>query len=217
MKKIFQLAILAAILGFASCTRDKIKGEGPTTSELRNVTGFTAVSAAGSSNVFITKGPAFSVEVRGYTNLLPYYETKVSGGTLTLGFDDVNVRNDNIVVYITMPELSGVRTAGSGNIEVIGNFPATALFEAGIAGSGNIDISQGTADRFVTNISGSGDIYALDFIAKKAELTTSGSGDTEITATEQLKVRISGSGNVYYKGSPTIDVNISGSGAVIPR
>jgi hypothetical protein len=181
------------------------------------VNNFTAVSASGSSNVHITQG-AFKVEVRGYNNLLPYYETKLVNNTLELGYKkNVNVKNDNIQVYITLPVLNGISLSGSGNIEADGNFGGNTNFDANITGSGNIDISAGSAQTFRSTIVGSGNIKALDFVADKAETSIDGSGNTEITATSQLKVKISGSGNVYYKGNPIITTNISGSGAVIPR
>jgi hypothetical protein len=218
MKNVRIIYAAIVMLLLLSCSKEKIKGSGPTITETRDLVNFTVVSASGSSNVFITKGAAFKVEIKGFSNLLPHYETKLLNNTLLLGFKQgINIKNDNTAVYITMPELVGVNTAGSGNIEVVGNFSGNTKFEAGISGSGNIDIQEGFADKFISSINGSGHLKALDFEAKQVETTTSGSGNTEITATEQLKVKISGSGNVYYRGSPVITVNISGSGAVIPR
>ncbi len=218
MKRISVLFALTAILAISSCTKERIRGGGPITTETRNVTGFTAVSVAGSTNVYITQGAVFKVEVKGYSNLLPYFETKLVNNTLQLGFkQDVNVKNDNTDVYISMPALNGLSLSGSGNISTTGIFNGNTDFNARIDGSGNIHFSSGTAQQFNARIAGSGNIKAIDMVANKSDIRIDGSGNTEITTTNELKVIINGSGNVYYRGTPVISTQISGSGAVLPR
>jgi len=218
MKKLFLFAIIAGMLSLVSCNKDQVRGVGPKDTVTRNHGNFTQVSASGSSNVVITQGPEFKVEVKGYSNLLSYYETKVVNNELQLGYrDNVNVRNDNVEVFITMPFLNAVKLSGSGEIKTSGNFSGNTNFEAFIAGSGNISIAQGSTKQFLVSIAGSGNVKALNMIAEKAEITSSGSGNAEITATQELKVRISGSGNVYYGGAPQLTTEISGSGKVLPK
>lgn len=218
MKRGLGISVISAILAFSSCSKERISGHGSTTTENRNISGFTAISTAGSTNIYVSPGAAFKVEVKGYSNLLPYYETKLVNNTLQLGYKEgVNVKNDNTEVFVTMPSLNGLSLAGSGNISTSGSFPAVTDFNTRIAGSGNIGFSTGSCSNFYATIDGSGNIRALNMVSDKAETNTSGSGNTEITANTTLKVRIAGSGNVYYRGTPLITTNISGSGAVIPR
>lgn len=218
MKRVFQFFTVIGILLLASCTKDHIRGVGPKDTVTRNVANFTSVSGAGNSNVFITQGAEFKVEVKGYSNLIPYFETKVINNELQLGYrDNISVKNDNIEVFITMPFLNGVKLSGSGEIKTSGNFNGNIRFDAFVAGSGNIIIEQGSAKQFFASIAGSGNIHAINMVAEKAEINSTGSGNTEITATQELKVRISGSGNVYYKGSPQIISEIAGSGNVLPK
>lgn len=218
MKRVFHFFTVIAVLVLSSCTKDHIRGGGPKDTVTRNVANFTNVSGSGNSNVFITQGAEFKVEVKGYSNLLPYFETEVINNELQLGYrDNISVKNDNIEVFITMPFLTGVKLSGSGEIKTNGNFSGNTRFEAFIAGSGNIIIAQGSAKQFFASIAGSGSINAINMVAEKAEVHSTGSGNTEITATQELKVRISGSGNVYYKGSPQITTEIAGSGNVLPK
>jgi hypothetical protein len=218
MKRIIALAYVSSILVFASCTKERISGNGSTITETRSLSNFTGVSTSGSTNVYITQGAIFKVEVKGYSNLLPYYETKLVSGVLQLGYkQDVNVKNDNTEVFITMPVLNNIQLAGSGNIEAMGNFTGNIDFNARLSGSGNISIEQGSAQNFYSTIEGSGNIDALNFVANKADATIEGSGNTEITANNQLKVKITGSGNVYYRGTPAITSQITGSGVVAPK
>lgn len=215
MKKVF---VIAVILSSLSCSKERISGNGAVTTEQRNVSNFTSINTAGSTRVHISEGAVFKVEVKGYSNLLPYYETKLVNNELRLGFKTgVNIKNDNTEVFVTLPVLEGVKLSGSGDISATGTFPAVNDLYAEIAGSGNINLSQGSAVFLHASIAGSGNIDAHGILADKVETFTSGSGNTEVSVNSHLSVKISGSGNVYYYGNPLIVTNISGSGAVIPK
>jgi hypothetical protein len=214
----FCLIAMAAVL-LGSCNKDRVKGSGPVTSEQRNVTGFTGITVNGATDIFISQGTSFDVKVKAYSNLLPYFETKVEDGILSLGYRrNTNVSNDNSQVYITMPSINLISLSGSSDIICTGIFPSTTDMSAAISGSGSISIAGGAADNFTVKISGSGDVKAFGFDAKKADITISGSGNVEVNVAESLEVAISGSGNILYKGSPAvINSQISGSGKLIKQ
>ena len=215
MKQIFLFSVVSLIL-LTSCTKDRITGSGSSSVEHRSLTGFTSVEMSGSTNVLVRQGANFDVQVQGYDNLLPYFETRVSNGALKLGFkNNVIVHNDNIQVTVTLPILSGLSISGSGDMQALGNFTGSSVMEARISGSGNISIEQGITDNFYANISGSGNIHAFGLQSKKAEVNSSGSGSVELKCSDELKVKISGSGDVYYKGTPAVSAEISGSGRVV--
>ena len=77
MKRGLSIAVISAMLSLLSCSKERISGNGSTITETRNISNFTAISASGSTNVYINQGAAFRVEVKGYSNLLPYYETRL--------------------------------------------------------------------------------------------------------------------------------------------
>jgi Putative auto-transporter adhesin, head GIN domain len=218
MKRGLSIVVISAILALCSCSKQRISGNGSTITETRNISGFTAISASGSTNIYVSRGTTFKVEVRGYSNLVPYYETRLVNNILELGYkQNVNIKNDNTVALITLPELDGLSLSGSGSITTTGAFNGHANFSATVSGSGNIYFSSGTTQYFYSKINGSGGIYMLNMIADKADATIAGSGNTEITANNQLKVKITGSGKVYYRGNPVITTNITGSGAVVHK
>ena len=210
--------VLIVLVSASACNQDRVSGNGIITTEERAINNFTGVTVEGSTEVTVKKGASFKVEVKGYNNLLPYFETKVVNGNLVMGYKDhVNIRHDNTEVTVTLPVLNSLSMYGSGDITSTGAFTGNTDFEASISGSGNITIEQGSAKNFFTSISGSGNIHAFGFTAEKAKINVAGSGNTRITATDHLTVKIAGSGNVYYKGSPSVSVNISGSGAVVKQ
>lgn len=215
---IFINLVLAVLLTASACNGDRISGNGIITSEERSINNFTGVTVEGSTDVTVVKGANFKVKVIGYSNLIPYFETKVVNGNLVLGFKDhVNIRHDNTEVTVTMPTLNSLTTYGSGNITSTGAFTGNDDFEASISGSGNIKIEQGSAKNFFTSISGSGDVNAFGFSSEKAKVNIAGSGNANVSASDNLTVKIAGSGNVYYKGTPSVTANISGSGAVVKK
>lgn len=217
MKNFLLLAILSVI--FVSCNKESIKGSGATTSEHRNLSGFSAVSTNGSTNVYIKQGDDFDVEVSAYGNLVPYLETISQNGTLVIRYkNNTNVRNDNSQVFITMPRITGLNINGSANITSTGNFPAVDQFNASINGSGTIKMDSAKASHSNISISGSGDVKCFPLLSENVKINISGSGNVETHVTGNLDVTISGSGTVYYKGNPSkVTNNISGSGKLISQ
>lgn len=216
MKKYAVLLIIISVL-FIGCSKERVAGSGSIITQERSETNFTGIRMSGANNVHVTKG-AFRVQVKGYSNLLTYYETRIINGNLEVGYrGNIRIKNDNIEVYVTMPSINMLSISGAGSIDALGNFDANNALETNISGSGNISFQQGSAKNFTSTISGSGNVSAFGVIAEKANINISGSGNTEVTATSQLEVTISGSGDVYYKGTPVITSHISGSGSIIPR
>lgn len=216
MRTSFLFIVVGLLL--SSCTKESIRGSGTEVTEDRAVNNFSRVETAGSHLVFISQGAAFKVEVKGYENLVPYFETTVNNGRLLLGFkENVSVTNNNIQVLITMPLVEGLSLAGSGAMVASGTFPTITNMSIDIAGSGDIAIENGSAANLTTNISGSGNIKAFGFVAVAANSTISGSGNTELTATSTLNGKITGSGNIYYKGTPAVTSQITGSGAIVKK
>lgn len=184
------------ITAFASCKKENVIGNGNTQTELRPLTGFSKIEVEGSTDVTVTQGSSFKVEVKAYSNLLPQLETKVVNGVLKIGYKTgTSVSNDNSEVSITMPALT--KFTASGNSKVT--------------------ITSGSADSFEAMITGSATIDAFGFTAKDARITIDGSGDTKLSVTEKLYAKITGSGTVYYKGNASVTSDITGSGRVVKQ
>lgn len=220
MKKfatIIGISILA--MGVTSCHKRIIKGEGADVSETRTLATFSKVEANGSSDVTIVKDSVYMVIVKGYSNLVPAYETKVKGDRLVLEFKDNfwNVKNDNIRVEVHTPYVDKVSINGSGDIHTGSGFTQDH-FEGDINGSGSISVSNNVYKSLKADVNGSGTFNSETCEAEDVNTDISGSGDIYVKVNNHLRVRISGSGNVYYRGNPaTNDIEISGSGKVSKR
>lgn len=215
MKKYFLLLFVSLTVLSFSCRKERVSGKGNVITETRMAENFYNVTVNGSTQIFITQGPAFEVKVKAYENIVSSLETKVQNGTLLIGFkDNKNVNNDNSEVYIIMPALNSVSTNGSGNISTKGSFLGMDYFTASLAGSGQISIEKGSAKNYKISISGSGDVKSFGFETEQATINISGSGDAELTVSKTLNTTLNGSGNVYYRGNAVVNANTTGSGKV---
>ncbi len=212
------LVVISVILLTAGCTKS-IRGSGRLVTETRNLPALTGIQLEGDAEVEISKGNVQSVTVSGYENLVPVFLTEVRNGVLILRFADpyYTVRHNNIRIVVVIPDISSIRSNGSGTIGV-GNFLGSPNLKAAINGSGNIVISNSSFDKLNLTINGSGNIHAFAADAKEAEAEIHGSGNIELTCLQKIKAHIYGSGNIDYRGSATVtDVYISGSGRVRKR
>ncbi len=234
MKQIFFLAAVGLLLITTGCWEDfTIGGNGIEATEGRVITNFNELKSSGSFDVHITKGDNHEVVVNAESNIIPYIETTVKGGTLHIDIRGIhNVRNRlPMQVFVTTPEMKSIKQSGSGAITTdyfeANNFELfisgsgsittavdAAAVDAGISGSGKIKIS-GNATQTNLNISGSGQINSYDLVTRNCDARISGSGNMYVSASDFIRATISGSGNVYYIGSPNLEAHVSGSGKLI--
>lgn len=168
------------------------------------VDNFTKLSVAGSPDVTYTqKSGKPTVEVYTSDNIVDLLDIRVKDNTLYIGFKkNVSVSYNKLEVRVSAEKLNGIAVAGSGDVEL--NNVTANFTRASVAGSGTAILS-GSTQEAEYSVAGSGDLLASDFVAKKASASVAGSGDIKCHATDFLKVRTSGSGSVGYKGNPELD------------
>jgi hypothetical protein len=237
MKKLlFGLFTIASLHTFAQ-KWETVKGNGQVKKETREVSAFSSLLSRGSMNVEISYGNSNKITVEADENLLPYIETTVADGKLTIKTKkNINIKtNSKMVVYVTMNKINSLQLSGSGNITGKGAFTNPGKTDIGISGSGNINLSfdsfgdldlaisgsgnmnlKGSAtNNILAAVSGSGNIESADISSNNVDARISGSGNIKVYASRSIDAKISGSGNVYYKGNASISSKTAGSGKVI--
>ena len=239
MKKILiALFALVSVTAYAQPWQT-IRGNGVTKKETRTVTEYTSLSSHGSINVEISYGNSNTVQIEADENLLPYIETKVENGKLTVGSKkNVNLKSKSkMIVYVTMNKINSLQLSGSGNINGEGAFSNSGKTSIGVSGSGNINLkfdsfneldlavagsgnmdlkSKGSTTNISAAISGSGNIDCSEVSTNDVDAKISGSGNVKVFASHAIDAKISGSGNVFYKGNASdISSKIAGSGKVL--
>lgn len=238
MKKavLFMLLAVMGLVTLSSC--EKMEGEGPLTTEVRDLQGFRSVSSSIGGRVYYKIGSTYRVEVEAQRNILEVLQTRLVGTELVVKIKDgVNIRShEPITVTITAPVLEAVNLSGSGDLEVQGMVQADNLslrvsgsgniltgemqiadkLTATISGSGNIITGTGSVVNESLRVSGSGHIDLRTLQGKHAVAEISGSGHIKLRLSETLDATISGSGSIFYAGTPQVSTHISGSGSVRP-
>lgn len=216
MKKIVILIAIALISIPAQAQwGKKIRGNGDTTTIVRNVGDYDGVKISGFFDATLVRGTEGSIELKGESNLLENIEVFVDNGTLTVKtkrlIELIPSRKTPILVTIPVKEINGMTLSGSGSITSKFRLESPK-FKTTLSGSGDIYAAVDTTELDVT-IAGSGDIE-LQVSASEIDVTISGSGETTLEgSTQSIDVNISGSGDVhaFNLNAKTADINISGS------
>lgn len=215
MKKALSIGTFA-IISLASCSKYKIKGEGSVISETRYLSAISSVNLNGSEDLEIIPSSENKIIVTGYQNLVPEFETNVSGSTLNLEFDDkfFNVRNNNIKLTLYTTNMSRLDINGSGNATIKDSLKSDNLYIS-VNGSGNVYAYANYMENITVSVNGSGNINARQATGQNVNARISGSGNIEISVLEKLDAKISGSGEINYWGNPSVvNADISGSGKI---
>jgi hypothetical protein len=219
----------------ASGVNEGVEGSGQVVTEKRSAQAFQQVELAGEGRLLLSPDGPQSLEVRTDDNLMPYIETEVIDGRLTISTrPDTDLHPSQGVTYrVRCDELVEVVLTGSGDIEVKGcrgddlairldgsgtigveGIDATSV-TAELAGSGTIG-SIGRAGHVTASVDGSGTFDGSALEGGDVEARIPGSGHIIVWATRTLRASIAGSGEVLYRGDPAVTQDVSGSGAVTP-
>lgn len=238
MKKLLFVFFAFTSLQLMAQPWKSIKGDGNLKKESREIGNFTSISSFGPLDVQISYGTSQSLQVEADGNLLPYIETKVENGKLTIGSKQhFNLKSrSKMVVYVSMTSINSLDQHGSGNITGSGNFSndgktqmnvsgsgnikldfdSFGSMDLSVSGSGNIKLKGNTVNNITAAISGSGNIDCTKIKCDNADAKISGSGNIKVDVQKSIIASISGSGNVFYKGDATNVVSkIAGSGKVV--
>jgi hypothetical protein len=191
-------------------------GKAETSRALGNLKDFQAVSLTGPDDVIIKQGTSFSVRADGPREAVDQLDIKVSDGTLEVGRKRSgnwagNHEGGDTTVYVTLPSLTRVSLAGSGNMNVE-RLEGTQV-KADLTGPGDLVIDAVHADKADLSLTGSGDLTAAGRV-KQAALSATGSGNisAENLDVDRASLRLVGSGDVAVHASQGADISIMGSG-----
>jgi hypothetical protein len=238
MKKLLIVAFIFITANSFAQKWETVKGDGQLKTETREVGDFTSLSSRGSMDVEISYGPSNTITIEADENLLPYIETKVENGKLTImPKKNVNLKSKSkMTVHVSMTKINSLQLSGSGNVHGKGAFSnddKTEISVSGsgdlklafdkfsdldlaVSGSGNITLEGRATNRITARVSGSGNIDCSDIRSNDVDAKISGSGNVKVYAQNSIDAKISGSGNIFYKGdAQKISSKVAGSGKVL--
>lgn len=227
---VYSALLLTAAIGMTSCmvTCDRpIYGDQIV--ELRKHRGFERVEISGSPSVVYTQADTFGVRLEGPEKMVDNMVTEVKDHTLfvynkgrvdlKVGFINLNWGDkDDVTVYVSSPDLVGVRVNGSGDF--ISRSPIdTDLMSIVLRGSGDIVFNDILCDGCTTELIGSGDITVDHLDARTSTAVLIGSGDITINEANVLETDLSlrGSGDIvvhFEEGCQSAQCQLAGSGDI---
>lgn len=236
MRPLLTLLFIALFAGLSAQNwgnQKRIKGNGETITQDREVSSFSGIKACCSFKVEVSKG-APAVRVEAESNLMEYISTEVSGGRLSIRYSrNVNISSSKpIRIYVTMNELDFVAASSSSTILFKDSFRGDDLevdvsssariqdldfsgdqiyLEA--SSSGKIDIA-GSGSRIRAKASSSGKITASDCKVERARADVSSGAGIYLNVSGELDADASSGGNIRYTGSPSVDSDTSSGGSV---
>lgn len=240
MKTIFKyvvpatLAVLCiALVSFTSIRNERVRGNGHMKTESRTAGDFDKISAGGVYHVELQQGGTNSISIDAEENLLPYIETRISGGELEVTTrKGVNIDpTQKIIVHVTIQQVKRLSASGACSYTGKGRIKSDNLklvfsgathadldlnaknLEVGMSGASRVDL-KGNCEKVAYQASGAANIEALDFQTEEAEIGISGSGEAKVAVAKKLNVSVSGVGKVRYKGNPAVNQSVSGMGNV---
>lgn len=230
IRAILALTVVVAVMLCGCIEPSCVTGSGKVISEDRTADEFTSIDLHVPGDLYLVQGPYQPLKIEAEDNILPLLRTNVANDKLIVDISECISPRRPIKIYVSMEEIVSLEVSGSGDI-ISENMIEADTLEAKISGSGDMDLMvlsedisttisgsgslklSGVAAGHKAIVSGSGNIDSYGLSADRSQITISGSGSGEISASEELDVRISGSGNVYYKGNPEkIDAQMTGSG-----
>lgn len=199
-------------------------------------TNFTGISYSLPVNLQVVIGDKYEIKAVGSVEDVDLIVVEKNGNSLILKSKSGRHRFDSDTkIYVSLPKLSMISSAGSGRINVndvvkgeslevslagSGEIQLQAVdlgeISVSVAGSGNVKVGEHSKVNLgVYKIAGSGNISFLALQAKNVNVNIAGSGNVNAYASEKLTVKIVGSGNVTCTGSPkSVDKVKFGSGSV---
>ncbi len=228
--------VLAALLPLVACGNNGDDGKsgnapsGTGSSRSYDVRDFDAVRLAGSDDVDVRVGGAFSIRAEGDPKILDKLKISKNGRQLTISRSWSSGDGD-ARIHVTAPALTAAALDGSGDLRV--DQVRGASFDARLTGSGDLTLAQVAVDRLRLSIvgsgglaargearqlaidaTGSGDVAAAQLIARTAHVQSAGSGDIRVTVRGDATVSATGSGDVDLGGEARCTVRKAGSGDV---
>lgn len=235
MKQIISLLLFSALLT-CSCNlfNERVKGNGNVITQERQVSGFQNLKISNAIRVVLTQESTFKVKVKADENLQRLIKTEVSGGALHIHQEDNTSLSptEDIVVYISMPNVKDIDVSGASSLEVTGRLVSDEKVSIEVSGASkaivnlrapgvSLDASgaseliiSGETKKVVVESSGASSVKALDLLAEEVKVNASGASNASVFGSVKLELDASGASEIRYKGSDVTTSNSSGASSI---
>jgi hypothetical protein len=199
------LLVLVGVL--AGC----VQGQGPVTSETREVGAFSRIEATAGIRIVVHIGPSEAVEVSAQENLLPVIATDLRGDTLSIEASEDFTTLEPVTITVVVPALDGITLSG-GSQAVIDGLDGESL-ELRIRGGAQVT-AAGSVDSVGLDAGGGAMASLEDLSARVATVSMDGGATATLTASGEVSGTAAGGSRLTVLGDAVVSVEESGGSEV---
>jgi hypothetical protein len=199
------LLVLVGVL--AGC----VQGQGPVTSETREVGAFSRIEATAGIRIVVHIGPSEAVEVSAQENLLPVIATDLRGDTLSIEASEDFTTLEPVTITVVVPALDGITLSG-GSQAVIDGLDAESL-ELRIRGGAQVT-AAGSVDSVGLDAGGGAMASLEDLSARVATVSMDGGATATLTASGEVSGTAAGGSRLTVLGDAVVSVEESAGSEV---
>ncbi len=173
----------------------------------------TELVLAGPDRVIVSPGDALDIDVTGDERAVESLRFSLDDGSLAIMREKKGWKDRGMAtIRVTLPSLSEIVLAGSGEIEAA---TLSGQAEVTVAGSGKVAVDEVAAETLDINVVGSGRLRAAGR-AERLDLNIAGSGSSDMAGlkVDRADVTVAGSGDAEFASDGKVEANIMGSGSV---
>lgn len=201
------------LLGFVGVLAGCVQGQGPVTSETREVGAFSRIEATSGIRVEVRIGPSEAVKVTAQENLLPVIATDLRGDTLGIEARKDFTTIEPVTVTVVVPALDGITLSG-GSQAVIDGLDTESL-ELRIRGGAQVT-AAGSVGSLALDADGGATASLKDLSVRVATVSLESGASTTLTASDEVSGTAAGGARLTVLGGADVSVEESG-GAVVAR
>lgn len=204
-KIILSIITLAALTACASGNPTRITGNNGVATEV-SVKNFDRIRVSGGMDVCYTQGDKTEVRIEASDKMKERIEMETKDNTLCIKTKKSGLKlfggdSDDVKVYVTSPDLTGVEITGACDFEAKGHVD-TDRMTVRVSGAGDVEFGSLVCDELNVSISGAGDMDIERLEADSVRFSISGAGDMSV---DKAKIgfadcSIAGAGNITIKG-----------------
>jgi hypothetical protein len=207
----FAPPVLSAFVALAAVLAGCIQGQGPVTSELREVAAFTRIEATAGIRVVVRIGPAEAIEVSAHENLLPTIATDLRGDTLSIEASEDFTTLEPVTVTVVVPVLDGITLSG-GSQAAIDGLDAESL-ELRIRGGAQVT-AAGSVGSVTLHADGAATASLEDLSVRVGTVSMDGGATATLTASDEVTGTAAGGSHLTVLGDAVVSVEESGGSDV---
>lgn len=215
-RSLFLLLSVLSILSLSAC--NEIIGNGTVITETKNVTGFKKLNIKVPAEIRFTISDAYSVSIKGESNIISDIETTVTNDELGLEFKDkVNFRyvpTETIIIHISAPQLDKIRLSGAANFLALSEIKG-GTFACKASGASKADLLSLLVDKAEFDLSGASMVNVEKLNSNSVHIETSGASEALIhhATIQYLSSSSSGASQISIRSGTALKQTIALSGS----